>query len=265
MAPERAREHDASEHPDHVPPAGPLPAAERGRAWRQLAVSYLATNALVFALSRATAQQYGLHDLIGALFLLAGLTSIRADDYDTRRYGVRLGGVFPGAEGDERSLVRAVIESLPGALRELAIAAAIAAVVLPVYAYFWPLFNRPPASRHFVLDARHWREILTNLLAVALTEELYFRGYVQTRIADALGVAREPAVRRRLRAMLVPVVLTAALFALTHVTVEVTVARAAVFFPGLLFGAVRVWRGGIGAAVFLHAASNVFESWLEGR
>ena len=27
----------------------------------------------------------------------------------------------------------------------------------------------------------------------------------------------------------------------------------------------RVWRGGIGAAVFLHAASNVFELWLEGR
>jgi hypothetical protein len=45
----------------------------RARAWRQLAVSYLAINALIFALSRATAQSYGLHDLIGALFLLAGL------------------------------------------------------------------------------------------------------------------------------------------------------------------------------------------------
>lgn len=237
----------------------------RARAWRQLAVSYLAINALIFALSRATAQSYGLHDLIGALFLLAGLWSIRADDDDTARYGVRLGGVFPGAAGDERSLVRTVWEAIPGALRELAVAALVAAVVLPVYAYFWPLFNRPPAVRHFALDAAHWRELLTNLLAVALTEELYFRGYVQTRLADALGVPQTREARGRLSVMLLPVALTAALFALTHMAVEVTAARAAVFFPGLLFGALRVWRGGIGAAVFLHAASNVFEAWLEGR
>nr|BAL56269.1 hypothetical conserved protein [uncultured delta proteobacterium] len=238
---------------------------EQTRAWKQLAVSYLSTNALVFLLSRPGAMQYGLHDLIGALFLLAGLASIRADDYDTRRYGVRLGGIFPGAEGDDRSLVRAIWESLPHAARELAVAALIAAVVLPVYAYFWPLFNHPPASRHFSLDAHRWREIFTHLLAVALTEELYFRGYVQTRVADGLGISHDPAKRRQLRTMALPIVITSALFALTHVTVEVTLARAAVFFPGLLFGAVRVRRGGIGAAVFLHAISNLFEQWLEGR
>ena len=65
--------------------------------------------------------------------------------------------------------------------------------------------------------------------------------------------------------MALPVVLAALSFALTHLTVEVTVERAVVFFPGLLFGFVRVWRGGIGAAVFLHAISNMFETWLEGR
>jgi putative effector of murein hydrolase len=32
-----------------------------------------------------------------------------------------------------------------------------------------------------------------------------------------------------------------------------------------LFGLLRVWRGGIGAAVVLHAVSNLFERWLEGR
>src|SRR4051812_40520609 len=104
---------------------------QRPRAWKQLAGSYAATNALVFVLSRADAMKYGLHELIGALFLVAGLVSIRRDDDDTGRYGVRLGGIFTGREGDDRSLVRAVIEGVPPALRELAVAAAIAAVVLP--------------------------------------------------------------------------------------------------------------------------------------
>jgi membrane protease YdiL (CAAX protease family) len=40
-----------------------------------------------------------------------------------------------------------------------------------------------------------------------------------------------------------------------------------VFFPALLFGWVRAWRGGIGAALALHASSNLYSeilarSWL---
>lgn len=238
---------------------------ERARALRQLAVSFLATNALVFGLSRRGPMQYGLHELIGALFLVSALWSVRRDDDDTERYGVRLGGIFPGRVGDDRSLVRAIVESIPSAFTELGAAVGIAAVVFPVYALCWPLFNTPPAVRHFVLDAARWKEILTNLLAVALTEEMYFRGYIQTRLGDAFGVPRGLSTGRRLRAMALPVILAAALFAITHVTVEVTLQRAVVFFPALLFGAVRVWRGGIGAAIFLHAISNVFELWLEGR
>lgn len=278
--------------------------ADRARALRHLVLSYLAVNAGVFALSRQAAERYGLHELIGALFLVGALYSIRRDDDDTARYGVRLGGIFPGREGDERSLVRTLWEALPSALREIAVAVAVAAVVFPVYAYFWPRFNPVPGSRRFVLDAARWRDILTNLFAVALTEEMYFRGYVQTRVADALGVLRRVPIPATLATpetgsaalsarsdlaeapqatkgargiepartgivalvpMAMPVVITSALFALTHVLVKVTPARAAVFFPGLLFGAMRVWRGGIGAAVALHAMSNVFELWLEGQ
>ncbi len=238
---------------------------ERSRALRQLVVSYAITDALVFAFSRKTPMQFGLHELIGALFLVSALWSVRSDDDDTKRYGIRLGGIFPGKSGDERSLVRAVVESIPGAFRELGVAVAVSAVVLPIYAACWPLFNRIPAARHFALDGDHVKTILTNLLAVALTEEMYFRGFVQTRLGDLFGVARDLEFKPRLRAMILPIVITSALFALTHVTVEPTIARAVVFFPGLLFGVVRVWRGGIGAAVFLHAISNVFELWLEGR
>lgn len=241
---------------------------DRATAWRHLGSTLLATNVLVFVLSRAFSMRAGLHDLIGALFLVAALVAVRRDDDDTARYGVRLGGVFPGREGDARSLVRAVWESIPSALREVLVALGVAAVVLPVYALAWPLVNGPYPARHYALDAPHVRELATNLFAVALPEELFFRGYVLTRAADALGVSRETEHRtglRALRAMAPAVLLSSALFALTHVVVEVTPARAAVFFPGLLFGALRVARGGVGAAVVLHALANVFELYLEGR
>ena len=239
---------------------------QRRRALRDVALSFVVVNGLVFALSRGPAQRYGLHDLIGALFLVGALVSVRRlGEDDTQRFGISLGGVFPGAHGDSRSLVRAMIEGIPVAARELVVAMGVAAVVLPIYAFFWPYVNPVPPVRRFAIDAAHVKDIATNLLAVALTEELYFRGWVQTRIADALGVPRDEPARKKLRAMLAPIVLASGLFEITHVTVAVTAPRAAVFFPGLLFGVLRVWRGGVGAAVFLHAISNVFEAWLEGR
>jgi membrane protease YdiL (CAAX protease family) len=228
----------------------------------------LVVNGLLFLFSRGVARSWGAHELIPVLFLLGGLWSVRRDGDDTGRFGIRLEGLFPGAEGDPRSLVRTVWEGLPSALRETLLAAGLCLVVFPVYAWAWPLFNRPVGPRHFTLDAARWQELATQLLAVAFTEELYFRGYVLTRCLDAVGVPVGPDGRVALgdlRRCVGPVVVTAALFAVTHVLVEPTVPRAVVFFPALLFGALRLWRGGIGAAVLLHAASNVFETWLEGR
>jgi membrane protease YdiL (CAAX protease family) len=54
----------------------------------------------------------------------------------------------------------------------------------------------------------------------------------------------------------------AALFALVHLATEPDVQKLAVFFPGLLFGWLRAWRGGIGAAILFHAMSNVLAEIL---
>ena len=101
-------------------------------------------------------------------------------------------------------------------------------------------------------------------VVIALPEEAFFRGYLQTSLSDlaktrvvVLGVELSPG----------PWLLQAALFALIHFVVEPHAARLAVFFPGLLFGWVRSWRGGIGAAIALHAMSNLYSeilarSWL---
>jgi hypothetical protein len=228
-------------------------------ARRHLLVACLTVNAAVFALSRPAMMAKNLHDAIGVVFLAAAMVGVRRDDDDTERYGIRLEGVFPGRLGDPRSLVRTLWESLPSALREVSIAAGVALLVLPIYSAAWPLFNRAVGPRHAPSDLR---DVATELVAVAFTEEMFFRGYVHTRVADALGVSpRATAFRDAARVVLI----TSALFAITHVVVAPTVARAVVFFPALLFGALRIWRGGIGAAVALHAAFNLWERYLEGR
>lgn len=236
------------------------------RARRHVAVALLVVNALVFVLSRPAAVRRELHGLIGVVFLVAALRGVARDDDDTERYGIRLEGLIPGANGDPRSLPRALVEAIPSALREIGVAAAVAAVVLPVYALAWPLFNRPVGPRHLPFTHDPLATLLGEVVAVALTEELFFRGYLQTRLADALGLPDFTRTRKPALADAAWVVgLTSLLFALTHVLAEPGVARAAVFFPSLLFGAVRIARGGVGAAVALHAICNLFERYLEGR
>jgi len=99
---------------------------------------------------------------------------------------------------------------------------------------------------------------------VALPEEAFFRGYLQTALSDL-----QKTRRRILGVELAPLawLLQAILFAAIHFIVEPQPARLAVFFPALLFGWTRAWRGGIGAALALHAMSNLYSeilarSWL---
>lgn len=155
-------------------------------------------------------------------------------------------------------LARVVRRGLPSALREIGVALGVAAVIFPPFSvgfYLWhgaahPFrWNLPPDFASFVA---------AQLVVVALPEEVFFRGWVQTRLHDAF------APRRVLGAWLHPGVLIAqsVLFAIVHVFAEPHPARLAVFFPGLVFAWLRGWRGGVGAAIVFHAISNVFSELL---
>ena len=89
------------------------------------------------------------------------------------------------------------------------------------------------------------------LVAVALPEELFYRGWMQT----AWG--RSGPARRVLGAEIGPGFLaTQALFAAGHL-VTLQPWRLATFFPGLLFGWLRARTGGVVAPAVAHALSNV--------
>lgn len=99
---------------------------------------------------------------------------------------------------------------------------------------------------------------LSQILVVALPEEVFFRGYLYQRLE-----ARYPSRRRFLGANLGPAIwLTSALFAVGHVLVDLDPRRLAVFFPGMAFGWMRARSGSIAAGVLYHALCNLLSDVL---
>lgn len=108
-----------------------------------------------------------------------------------------------------------------------------------------PLGPAAPPDSWIVWAVHQW-------LYVALSEEVFFRGYFQGEAEGLLLRAKRGAGTARWGAA----VLAAAAFALAHAFVF-GVLGAMVFFPALAFGWLRVRTGGVGAPVLAHGAANV--------
>lgn len=108
----------------------------------------------------------------------------------------------------------------------------------PRFAFQWP--ERMPEL------------IVDQLFVVALPEEFFYRGYLQTRLRDAWPSGRLVFGARLGRAFW----LTALLFALGHLAIF-EVWRLGVFFPALLFGWMRERSGSVVGAALFHAAANL--------
>jgi membrane protease YdiL (CAAX protease family) len=252
------------------------------KALREVVLVYLAITAatvLVTRLRAVPAANDYVHLLVGALFLVTAVKLAEREPGGLRRYGIDLAGVLAPPEPDapadttdaatdaprprRRSalleLFDALRDALPSALRETAVALGVVAVVFPPFALGFHFWHGP--SHPFVLRAPPDLAsfALAQLVVVALPEEALFRGYVQTRLADAF-----PTTVRLLGVRVSPVALLgqAALFGLMHFAVDLAPERLAVAFPALLFGLVRTWRGGIGAALLVHALSNLYADIL---
>jgi uncharacterized protein len=99
---------------------------------------------------------------------------------------------------------------------------------------------------------------LSQVVVIAVPEEMFFRGYLYARLEE-----RWPSRRRLLGAKVGwPLVLSSLLFALGHVLVDFDPQRLAVFVPGLVFGWMRARAGSIAAAAVLHALSNLLSDVL---
>jgi membrane protease YdiL (CAAX protease family) len=99
---------------------------------------------------------------------------------------------------------------------------------------------------------------LNQLVVVAIPEELFFRGYLMSRLER-----RWPPARKLLGA---PVgwalLVSSALFAVGHIVVVPNPQRLAVFFPALVFGWMRARTGSIAAGACFHALCNLLADVL---
>jgi membrane protease YdiL (CAAX protease family) len=100
--------------------------------------------------------------------------------------------------------------------------------------------------------------LLSQILVVAVPEEVFFRGYLMSRFEE-----RWPSRRRLLGAAVGwPLLLSSLLFAFGHFAVDLAPARLAVFFPALVFGLMRNRSGSVAPAAIFHALCNVLSQTL---
>jgi membrane protease YdiL (CAAX protease family) len=195
--------------------------------------------------------------LVGFVFLAVTWALVwRKDDDRVRRAGLTLGGlVLPGhlALGD---VVRSAARSLGWAL-------GLTAIVAVPFFFGWRAWEArfAPTGLSFSLAVQPMdaaNEIAGQLFVIALPEEAFYRGYLQSRLDDAW-----PPRWRVLGATVGPGLLGAStIFALGHVATVHLPTRLAVFFPALLFGWLRARTGGIGASVCFHMLCNVYSQAL---
>lgn len=198
-----------------------------------------------------------------AMAVLLGLGEWMAllGDWGAQAGGLVVAGGFVGIPllvAHRRRLRGDVLGVDPPLGRAFAVGALAAAAVLPFYAagFDWWQIHVLHRAR-LGLGAGPWGSVpeqaLLQLGAVAIPEELFFRGYVLGRLRAVWPPARKLAG--------VPFglahVVAAALFAAVHLVAVPSPFRMLVFFPGLLFGWVAQKTGSAVAAAVTHALCNL--------
>lgn len=188
---------------------------------------------------------------VGFLYLPVLAMSVRGEDYrdfglstrtlrhDVKQFFAVSAVVFPLFIAVYVGFIY-VLPSLPGELVQLVT----------------PYVGVPRFS--FRLPDRFLEWVIDQTFVVALPEEFFYRGYLQTRLRDAW-----PQGRVFFGARLGPAFwLTALLFALGHLAIF-EVWRLAVFFPALLFAWMRERTGSVVGAALFHAAANLLVQVLD--
>jgi membrane protease YdiL (CAAX protease family) len=115
-----------------------------------------------------------------------------------------------------------------------------------------------PAGGHLRLPPHFLLLAFSQLVVVAIPEELFFRAYLMERLEQVW-----PPTRNLFGAKVGwALVASSALFALGHLLVIPNPQRLAVFFPALVFGWMRARTGSIAAGATFHALCNVVSDVL---
>ena len=190
---------------------------------------------------------------VGFVFLAATWALVwRRDDAFVLHSGLGFGGlVLPGAFS-----VRGAALS---ATKAIGWAAFFGMLTFVPFFFGWRMWWG--AQGAFALTPRLaevGNEIVGQVVIIALPEEAFYRGYLQSRLDDVwpprlwfAGARIGPGI-----------FVASAIFALGHLATIHSPVRLAVFFPALVFGWLRARTGGVGASIAYHALCNVFSEAL---
>ncbi len=134
----------------------------------------------------------------------------------------------------------------------------------------WPIYVGPAQTK---IEGTTWSDkrgllwivlwVATQFLLIALPEEYFYRGYLQTRLNQAFVARSKENGKAPMRFLgFTPAIFLASfLFGVGHLLVPIggvlIATRMSVFFPSLLFGWLRDRTEGIGASIVYHACSNL--------
>jgi uncharacterized protein len=194
--------------------------------------------------------------LVGVTFLSATWVLVwRRDDATVQRAGLTLGGLVIPGPIEPAVLLRAMLRAVAWAVGLLVV------VAVPFYFGWRAWFSHFMPQLTFSLAVRPGEaanEVLGQFFVIALPEEAFYRGYLQSRLDEAwaprwnlLGARVGPGW-----------IVAAIVFALGHVVTVHSATRLAVFFPALVFGWLRARTGGIGAGATFHMLCNVYSMTL---
>ena len=232
---------------------------------REQARASLAEPLLAFALAITVAAglfwagrslgfvQQIMHGVIACMFLVGPQMAARLSGqaFDDRAAGITLHPIAPGL----RVLCLAILITWPTFIfgffvyyGALCPSIGILRTIAPICSHW-----RGLAGMHFHLPEGFLVLALSQILVVAVPEEVFFRGYLMSRFE-----ARFPSRRRFWGAAVGwPLLVTSVLFAIGHFLVDFQPARLAVFFPALAFGWMRSRSGSVAPGAIFHALCNL--------
>ena len=194
-----------------------------------------------------------MHGVIACMFLVGPQIAARLSGraFDDRAAGIKLRPITPGL----RVLGLGLLVTWPAFMvgffvfyGALCPRYGIVHAIAPICSQW-----RGVAGMHLHLPDGFLVLALSQILVVAVPEEVFFRGYLLSRFED-----RYPS-RRHLWGAAVgwPLIITSVLFAMGHFLVDFQPARLAVFFPALAFGWMRSRSGSVAPGAIFHALCNL--------
>ena len=194
---------------------------------------------------------------MGLLFITAVYWWVlRGDSAWIQEHGLSLGGLLEPQKATRHrdALTRFYHESRSSLLPVLFLSAIVFPPYALLYSWWWGGLGAFRIQAVWLVA----EDIPGQLLGVALSEEFFFRGYLQSSLDKIYGTP----IKILGAEVGLGLLISSAIFAAGHFLTIPVIGRLSVFFPSLLFGWLRARTGGVAAPILFHAMCNLFASGI---